>query len=328
MKAFVTGATGFVGSHLADLLLERGFEVRCAVRPTSSTKWLDGKPFELAITDFYSSESLEKAVEGCDYVFHVGGAVAGRNLEAFMRSNRDATRNLLEACAKAAPQLKRFVYVSSQTAAGPSPSADAPLDETAECHPITAYGKSKLAAEQEVHKFLGKIPFTIVRPPAVYGPRDPAILQIFQVVQKGLAAMMGFNKKYVSLVHSDDLVRGIADTVTTDKTINETYFVSSEEFYTWDKMMDIIRDAIGRKFVFKLHIPHSVVMTVAFFSEFFGKFAKNPPIFNLDKGRDFVQSYWICSVEKAKRDFNYKQTVSIERGINETIRWYKENHLL
>jgi nucleoside-diphosphate-sugar epimerase len=328
MKAFVTGATGFVGSHVADLLLERGFEVRCAVRASSSLQWLDGKPLELVKTDFNSIDSIKSAIKDCDYIFHVGGSVAARNLEEFMHSNRDTTRNLLTACEQSLPNLKRFVYVSSQTAVGPSPSADHPLDETAECHPITAYGKSKFAAEQEVHKFAGRIPFTIIRPPAVYGPRDPNMLQIFQIVNKGLATLIGFNKKFVSLVHSDDLVRGICDCITTDKTIGETYFVSSEEFYTWGSTMDIIKNAAGRKFVFKLHVPHSVVMTAAFFSEFFGRFAKKPPIFNLDKGRDFIQSYWICSVEKAKRDFNYKQNVSLERGMNETINWYKEHNLL
>ncbi len=324
MKVLVTGATGFIGSHIADALLEKGYEVRCTYRKTSNLRWLENKPFELVETDFFDVESLKKATQDVDYIIHSAGVVAARNLEGFLKGNRDATLNLLKAAEATAPNLKRFVHVSSQTAAGPAKSLDEPVTEDMTPHPITAYGKSKIAAEEAVKSFKNKFPYTIVRPTAVYGPRDVAIFQMFQVAQKGLGTLMGFDKKYLNLIHSDDCVRGTIQAMESDKAVNETYFIATEEIYNWPQIINAFKNAFDKKFFIKIRIPHFLIFTIAGLSEFFGRFSKKPPVFNIDKGRDFVQKYWICSVEKAKRDFGFEQKVSLEDGIKQTIDWYKE----
>ncbi len=243
-----------------------------------------------------------------------------------MKGNRDATKNLLEATIKSAPNIKRFLHVSSQTAAGPASSFANPITEDDECRPITAYGRSKKEGEDVVNSYQKELPITIIRPPAVYGPRDPAILQIFQLANKGLGTLIGFNQKYVNLIHSDDLVRGIIDSAFSENTINETYFVASEEIYNWHTIMDSIKSALNKKMFIKIRIPHLLVYSLAGLSEFFGQFSAKPPIFNFDKGRDFVQNYWTCSVEKAKNDFGFKQFVLLDDGLKSTINWYKQNN--
>lgn len=328
LKVLVTGATGFIGSHVADKLLAKGYEVRCIARRTSNLRWLEGKDIQIISASLGDKASLREAVAGVDYIYHVAGLTFARNFDEFIAGNRDATRNLLEVASEFAPNLKRFLFVSSQTVVGPSPSLDKPIDETTPCNPLTSYGKSKKAAEDVVLSFKGKIPFTIVRAPAVYGPRDTAIFDIFRTVKMGLGTMIGFNEKFISLIHSEDLSRGIIEAAESTKALDNIYFVSSEEFYTWKQLIDIIGNKMGKKFILKLRLPHSVVLTVAGISEFFGKFSSKPPVFNYEKGIDFIQTYWTCSTQKAINDFGYRQKMSIESGMEDTIKWYKENKWL
>lgn len=328
MKVLVTGATGFIGSHVADKLLAKGYYVRCIARKTSNLRWLDGKNFEIVEASLDNPESLIKAVEGVDYVYHVAGLTFARNYEEFLKGNRDATANLISVVEKHAPNIKRFLFVSSQTVAGPAKSLYEPVDETTPRNPITSYGRSKKEAEDVVLSYKDKIPFTIVRAPAVYGPRDTAIYDIFRTVKMGLGTMVGFRDKYISLIHSEDLSRGIIEAAESEKTKDEIYFVSSEEFYTWKQLINIIAEKMNKKFVLKIRLPHFIVLTVAAISEFLGKFSDKPPVFNYEKGIDFIQDYWICSTEKAKRDFGYRQMMSIEDGMQNTIEWYKQNKWL
>ena len=328
MRALVTGATGFIGSHLAELLLAKGYRVRCIYRKTSNLKWLKDKPFELIEATLSNPESLINVVKDVDYIFHSAGLVAAKNDEEFLKANRDGTKNLLEAAVNYAPKLKRFLLVSSQTAVGPSESLDNPVNENSPLHPITAYGRSKKAAEDEVQKYKDKFPITIVRPPAVYGPRDIGVYDIFKVVNKGLITLIGFQKKYISLINSWDLCDGIIMAAESDNTIGKAYFISSKRFYSWEEVMAIIKKELGKNHAFTLKIPHFLVLGIAGISEFFGKFSKKPPIFNFDKGRDFIQQYWTCSIENAEKDFAYSPKVSLEDGIRETIKWYKDNSWL
>jgi dihydroflavonol-4-reductase len=328
MRALVTGATGFIGSHLADFLLSKGFDVRCIIRKTSNLRWLKGKPVETVVAALNDKESIVKALEDVDYVFHVAGLTFARNEDEFMKGNSEGTKNLIEAVVENDQNIKRFLFVSSQTVAGPAKSINRPVTEDMPYNPLTAYGRSKKAAEEEVLKLKDKIPITVVRAPAVYGPRDTAIYSVFKTVKMGLGTMVGMKPKYLSLIHSSDLVRGIVDAALSENTIGEIYFVSSEEFYTWNELIPLIGRTLGMKFVLKIKLPHFLVLTVAGISEFLGKLSSKPPVFNYEKGIDFIQDFWICSVEKAKRDFGYSQEMSIEDGIRNTIEWYKANNWL
>jgi nucleoside-diphosphate-sugar epimerase len=325
MIAFITGATGFVGSFVAEELLRRGYTVRCLTRATSSLQWLEHLPVERAVGSLNDEASLAKAVEGADVIVHVAGLTAARNREEFFRGNHQGTQNLVNAALKSAPNLQRFLHLSSLTVSGPAASLSRPVLESDHCKPLTAYGESKKAAEDEVRALHGKLPFTIVRAPAVYGQRDTAIFDYFKAVSRGVAALIGFDDKRLSLIHVEDLARGCVDALESPQTVHETYFLADEPFYSWTEITDVTKRALEKKFVLTLRLPHFLVMGVAGVSEFFGKFSDKPPVFNYEKGLDFIQSYWIGSVEKAKQDFGYTSQVGLEQGIVKTLRWYKEH---
>ncbi len=323
MQALVTGATGFVGSHVAEHLLRRGYAVRCLTRATSSLRWLEKLDVRRVEGSLSDAESLRPAVRDADLIVHCAGLTAARDEAEFMRGNRDGTRNLLDAVRRENPPLKRFLHVSSMAVAGPATSLDTPRREDMPNDPITTYGRSKKAAE-EVVTATDDIPWTIVRPPAVYGPRDTAILSFFQTVNKGLVPLIGFDEKYVSLVYVDDLARGIIDAAESDNTRGRIYYVSSDEFYTWPQIGNVAAAALGRDSFRTLRLPHPLVKTIAGISGFFGRFAKKPPVLDFEKGRDIVQTYWICSTEKARRDFGYNQQWSLEDGIAATAKFYRD----
>ncbi len=328
MKALVTGASGFIGSQIVDYLLERGYEVSCTIRKTSNLRWLEGKPVKLIEAGLSDILALKQAVSGVDYVYHIAGLTAAKDYDTFLKANRDGTLNLLKAIEEVNPNLKRYLHCSSQTVCGPAESLNKPTTEDMPLKPITSYGKSKKAGEDEVVKFMDKFPITIVRPPAVYGPRDEDILGVFKAVNMGVGTLIGFSPKNISLIHSYDLARGIIEAAESDNTIGKAYFISSEKFYTWDQIMPIMKNALGKKFFIPIKIPHFLVLTIAGVSGFVGKFMKNPPVLNYEKGIDFIQENWICSVDRAKQDFAYSQQVSIEEGMKLTADWYKEHKWL
>ncbi|MFN8367603.1 MAG: NAD-dependent epimerase/dehydratase family protein [Candidatus Kapaibacterium sp.] len=327
MKVVVTGGNGFVGSHIVDVLLEKGYTVHCLVRQTSDLRWLEDKPVTLVEGSIYDSNSLQTAFKDAEYIIHVAGLTAARNEEEFMKGNKNGTENVLRAALLYQSTIKKFVHISSMAAVGPATSLQQPLDESTPFHPITPYGVSKHAAEVVVHTAMSKLPITVVRPPAVYGERDSAILSFFQTVNKHLAPLIGFTDKWVSLIHVRDLAIGTVQAMESDNTTGKTYFISSEEFYNWNQISQLTAKVLGKKCI-TLKIPHGIVMSLAYISEFFGRFSSKPPVFNYEKGKDIIQEYWICSVGNAKNDFNYRQTISLEQGIRQTTDWYKANKWL
>lgn len=323
MKILVTGATGFIGSHLVDYLIELGYDVKATIRKTSNLQWLKDKNIELVETNLNSLEDTSKAVRDVDYIYHIAGLVAAKNYREFLKANRDATETLLKACEIANPHLQRFVLVSSQTVAGPSSSLENPQTEDDIPTPITSYGKSKLEGEKVAISFMDKLPITIVRPPAVYGPRDTAIKDIFKLANKGIAPLVGLDDKFVSLIYIKDLIQGIVLAGESNISEGQIYFITSHQFYSWNEIMDTMKIALNKKRLLKIRIPNTLVLAIAGISDLFGRFSDKPPVFDYEKGIDFVQKYWICSPEKARRDLDFVSEISLEDGLTETAEWYK-----
>ena len=322
MKAFVTGATGFVGSHLVDRILSEGFEVTCLKRKSSNTRWLDGKNVSFVEGDLFSNNVLENALKDVDYIFHVAGDVKTKNEESYENSNSVATKNLIEIAYKVNPGLKKFVFISSQAVCGPTPG-DEPITEEYIPKPITAYGRTKRKAEKEVLKFRDKFPVVIIRPPAVYGPRATEILVYFKTYKKGLNSIIGFDDKYLSIVHVDDLVEGIFLAATKESRSGDIFFICSDQAYNWDEIGDAASLALNKKAV-KLRIPHFVVYTVGFLSEIFSVFSKNAPTLNLEKCKDITRKRWVCSNHKAKEVLGFRESFTLKDGFKQTADWYAE----
>ncbi|MFH0733462.1 MAG: NAD(P)-dependent oxidoreductase [bacterium] len=322
----VTGGSGFVGSHLVDLLLSKGHTVKCIIRNTSNTRWLDGKNVELINSGLYDKTKLKEILKDADYLFHIAGIVKAKSWEDYYKGNVETTKNLLEAVQESNTTIKRIIITSSLTATGPS-KIGKPNNESTTPNPITRYGKSKLEEEKLVATFIPKLPITIIRPPAVYGERDTEIYLIFKTYKGGLLPLIGFNKKEVSIVNAKDLVRGMYLAATSPKAVGQTYFIGSTEYYNWNEMGDCIAKGMNRKAI-TLRIPHFLVYTVGAVAEFFSWFSSKAATFNFEKARDFVQEAQTCDCSKAKNDFGYVSQIPLDKGMKETIEWYKSEKWL
>jgi len=320
--AVVTGANGFVGSHLVDNLLSKGLMVRCIVRKSSNLKWLDGKNLEIFDSGLFDKDGLRKAFKDANYIFHVAGVVKSKKKEGYFRGNVETTRNLLEVALENKSTIKRILIVSSQTVSGPSTQGN-PVNEESVCNPITTYGKSKLEEERLVLSYKDKLPITICRAPAVYGERDTEIFIYFQTFSKGLTTTIGFNKKELSLIHAVDLVEGFYLAAMSEKAKDKIYFIGSEKYYTWQEINSITSKVLNKKPII-LKVPHFLVYTIASFAQIFAMFSSKPATLNLEKAKDITQQYWTCDTSKAMKDFDYRQKISIEDGIKRTCDWYKE----
>lgn len=320
--AVVTGANGFVGSHLVDLLLEKGFNVKCIVRSSSNLQWLKNKPVELVNCGLNDTKKLEQVFKGAHYIYHIAGVVKSKKPEGYYEGNVAATRNLLEAALTARETLKKIVITGSLTATGPSPDGR-PVTEETPCNPITTYGKSKLAQEQLAASYMDRLPITICRAPAVYGERDTEIFIYFQAFSRGITTTIGFEKKLVSLIHAKDLVNGHYLAAISPNSKGQTYFITSDEVYTWQQIGEVTTKVMKKKPV-SIAVPHFAVYTIAAIAQFVSMFQKSAATLNIEKAKDITQFAWTCSSAKAREELGYRQQLSLEKGIAATVAWYKE----
>ncbi|MGE5496948.1 MAG: NAD-dependent epimerase/dehydratase family protein [Syntrophothermus sp.] len=320
--AVVTGANGFVGSHLVDLLLEKGHKVRCITRRSSNLKWLSGKGVEIIDCGLFDRKGLEAAFRGAEYIYHVAGVVKSKTQEGYFQGNVETTRTILEAALTSRETLKKIVIVSSQTACGPSLNGIHVNEET-EPHPLTTYGRSKLEEEKVAKTYMDRLPITICRAPAVYGERDTEIFIFFQTFNRGLMTRVGLKDKQISLIHVMDLVEGFYLAAVKDVSACKTYFISSEKYYNWEEIGKVTSSVLGKKPVL-VKVPHFLVYTIAAIAQFFAMFSPKPATLNLEKARDLVQEAWTCDTSKAVKELDYRQKISIEEGIKRTCNWYKQ----
>jgi dihydroflavonol-4-reductase len=322
LTAVVTGASGFVGSHLADLLIEKNYKVRCIVRKTSSLKWLEGKNVEVHICELTDKQGLRKIFDGADYIYHVAGVVKSKKPGGYFKGNVDTTKVLLEVALEYKENIKRFLVVSSQTSSGPS-NINQPVNEEEPCKPITTYGRSKLAQEELAKSFMDKFPVTICKVAAVYGERDTEIFIFFQTFSKGLMTSIGLHDKQVSLLHVTDVARGLYLAATSEKSKGQSYFITSEKYYTWKEVGNVTSKVMNKK-PFKVKVPHFIVYTIAAIAQFFSLFSSKAATLNIEKGKDITRPAWISDYRKAYNDFGFKQEISLEEGVKRTVEWYKK----
>jgi nucleoside-diphosphate-sugar epimerase len=331
MRSLVTGATGFIGSILVDHLIKRTHKqvdegdsrIYCLVRQTSSLIWLNDLPVELIYGDLFADEALVSVLPEVTHVFHLAGVTKARASEEYFRANGEATRHLLQLCARHARKLSRFVYVSSQAAAGPSPDGHLVAEEEPP-KPISIYGRSKLAGEAACQEFREDLPFTIIRPPVVYGPREKDLYQYFKQVKMGIRLRLGSHERKISLIHVNDLVSGILIASEHPQAIGETYFLTNPRPYDWSALGQAIAAAMQRRAI-GITVPEWIVPAVAAISELGAKITGKPALLNFDKVREMRQYYWICSGEKARQQLGFVPALLVEEGLQNTWRWYREN---
>ena len=272
--------------------------------------------------DLLNPASILKCTKDTEYIIHIAGITKAKHKSEFITGNITTTHNLLSAASQS-KNLKKFCYISSLTAVGPSPTG-VPLSETAHCHPITAYGKSKLEAERLCKCYSGKMPIVIIRPPAVFGPRDTDILEIFKWVSHGLKPILGSSAKTLSLVYAPDLAKGIVQATFDDRTIGETYNIADPTIFTFASIIDYLSTLIHKRTI-QVHLPKGLVYSMAGIMQFVTFLGKKPAVLNIEKARDLLQTHWVCDPRKIQEHIGFQTSTSIYDGVSKTFQWYKEN---
>lgn len=320
-KALITGASGFIGSNLRDALLAAGADV-VAIRRPSSPPPKKGRSIVAEYDDVPRLTALMRE-EKPDWVFHVAGATNGVTYEDFQRANVMPTRNLLAALLEGHRDVKRFVHVSSLSSYGPA-QKDRPLVETEPRRPIEHYGKSKLEAEQVVEAVGDSLPWTIIRPSGVYGPRDAEFGILFREIARGRNIFFGNRDRWFSLVYVDDCVRAIVECALSDAARGKGYFLDDGRPINWETFQGLIIEAVGKK-PFTIDVPGFVLPVAAWGGEILAKLDGKPRLFNRQKLVMGIQDAWTSSSEAARQDFGWVAEVDVEEGIRRTLAYYREH---
>jgi dihydroflavonol-4-reductase len=325
-RALVTGGTGFVGSHLVELLLRKGYDVTCLVRDPARLQWLTGLDVRIARGDCTQPASLVSAVRDASFVIHLAGLTKATRTRDYYAVNHIGTRNLLEACAQHNHSIKKFVLVSSLAAAGPSPDGT-PVKTGDVTRPLTDYGKSKVLAEEETLKYKDSFPVIILRPSAVYGPRDRDMFELFRWAKRGLTIEITGGERYINPCYVGDLATALllaAEKITPSGGI---YFVAENRAYSWTEFKAALLMSGGVK-ARTIKIPYAAAYLIGIASEFGSLFSSRPALTNRQKVTEAAQKYWICDTTKTENELGFKSGYPLRRGLEITWQWYRDNNWL
>ncbi len=316
----MTGASGFVGSHVAEALVRRGWDVRALVRPTSSRRWLEGLPVEYAVADVRRAAELEAACRGCHAVVHAAGITNARRPQEYFDVNAEGTERVWRAAASAG--VRRLLLVSSLAAAGPS-RGPRPQNESAPPRPVSAYGESKLAGERIVLEAAarGDMEAVVVRPPTVYGPRDADVLILILAARRGLFPMVTSGRREVSVVHALDLAEGMRLAIEKAPS-GAVYYFTDGVVQTLPEVGETIARALGRR-VRRIPVPAALLWGAALGGEIWNRLRPSPAALNLERAKQLSQDAWTADDQRARRELGYRSEYDLERGMRETIEWYR-----
>ncbi len=324
----VTGSTGFIGARVLCFLAEEGVKARIFLRMESTVSDLP-EGVEVVRGSFSDPESLKRAVRGVDRIVHLAGVTKALDEMAFDAGNVMPLQNLLDAVRKHNPALKRFLYVSSLTAAGPSLEGICGVRESDPPHPVSAYGRSKLRAETLCLEYAAQIPVTVVRPPAVYGPGDKDVLQVFLMLSKGLFVSAGAaERQRFSMIYVDDLVAGVMMAARNERAVGRIYYITSPRSWSWDDVIAAAKPALGFRKLIRISLPQPMVFFVGMVAGAVGTLRGVPVLINRDKANELVQDYWVCSPEQAELELGFTAGTTLDDGVAKTIAWYQRNRWL
>jgi nucleoside-diphosphate-sugar epimerase len=329
MKALVTGATGFVGGHLVEALLRAGSEVTALTRSPAKAALLDRLGVRQVRGDLEDRSALSQAVQGQNVVFHVAGLIAARDEAEFLRANRGGTANLLEALraewqGRRAAAPPRVVHVSSMAAAGPS-EPGRPLTGAERPAPVSSYGRSKLAGEEILRA--SDLPWTIVRPPMVYGPRDTEVLKVFRLARLGVVPVFGPGTQELSAIYAADLAAALIAAGTSDTAIGQTYYACHAEVFSSTQFVEAVGQALEparRRPVRTIPLPRWLAGGALSITEATARLTGRATILTPDKANEFFQPAWAADPGPLMRDTGWKPASDLAAGLTATARWYRE----
>lgn len=320
MKTLVTGATGFVGSHLVQQLLERGHEVSALVRSPERAAPLGARGVRLIAGDLASVDAIAEAVAEQDVIYHAAAMTGARNEAEFLAANRDGTSRMIEAAVHAA--VPRFVHISSAAAGGPSSSGVPRTGLQEPDAPVTMYGRSKLAAEHMVRD--APLGWTILRPPAVYGPADSTnFLDVFRTARRlGIAPVFGDGSQQLSLVHVTDLAAAAIAAGENPATSGQLYYVNHPEVVTSRELVEAIGHAVDRR-MRVVPLPHWITRNALRVTGAWAHLLDRKTILHADKVHEFVQPAWTGDPSRFMADTGWAPRFDLALGLRDTAAWYR-----
>jgi nucleoside-diphosphate-sugar epimerase len=323
VKVLVTGATGFLGGHVAERLAARGDAVRALVRKTSNVKHLETlRGVELFEGSVEQAGRVKEAVDGVDAVVHCAGIVKARSGDEFFTVNVGGTSNLVDAARQRGKSLKRFVHVSSLEAVGPSDDGK-PVPHDQE-NPVTAYGRSKLAAEKVVLSAKDDIGVTILRPSGIYGPRDVEVLELIKPVKRGLFPVVNGGRSKGVWVYATDCADACIRAIDADVPSGRTYFVDDGcGAIDANTMFADFERALGKK-AMRASLPTPLFMAVARGVEIVGRARGKAVMLTREKASMLLQD-WVCSSEATRQELGWTPQVPWREGVTKAVAWYRAN---
>lgn len=322
-KILITGANGFIGGYLVDEAISQGLEVFAGVRKESNHASLKEKKLQIIYMDFDDEQLLVDLLQNhkFHYIIHNAGITKSPDRNQFHEVNVNLLVKLTNAIQKSGITLKKFVYISSLAAFGPADHLpNKTITEDSVPKPVTEYGRSKLAAEQYL-KEKTQLPYIIIRPTAVYGPKDKEFLSVFQMVMNRINLQPGLKTQYLTLIFIKDLA-GVILKATLSPYTKTAYFINDGSLYSSDHFVRIIKRTLNKK-TLNIKVPLFLVKIITFIMENFSKLIGEYSILNTDKVHELEARYWNCDASKVSTELNYAIQYTLEEGVKETADWYQ-----
>lgn len=330
-KILITGASGFIGSFIVEEALAKGFETWAAVRGSSSRKYLQDERIHFIELDFSSEDKLRAQLgrHQFDYIVHAAGATKCLHSYDFFRTNTNGTVNFVKAIHALQMPVEKFVYLSSLSIFG-AIKEEQPYQEITDQDtpkPNTYYGKSKLIAEKRLKDLAGTMPYVILRPTGVYGPREKDYFLMAKSIKGHTDFAVGYQQQDITFVYVKDVVQAVFLSLTKGEN-GKAYFLSDGKVYQSSTFSNLIRKALGNPWWIRITAPIAVLRIVTFFGDILGKVTGKMTALNNDKYQILKQRNWRCDITPAINELGYKPNYDLTRGVEETIAWYKENKWL
>ncbi len=333
-RILITGASGFIGSFLVEKALQKGYEVWAGIRKSSSREYLQDSRIQFIDLNFGDKNRLKNQLTEFvnehgkfDYVIHNAGVTKCLNSADFDRVNFQYTANLIDALKETDSIPKKFVLMSSLSAFGLGDEINyTPIKLSDTPHPNTAYGISKLKAEKYLENTSG-FPYIILRPTGVYGPREKDYFLMIKTVKSGLDVGAGFKPQHLTFIYVADLVEA-AFLALESNVENKAYFVADGDVYTDKEYTALVKEVIGKKHVLSLKVPLWLLKGISVIAESISKVNKKPSTLNRDKYKIMKQRNWECDITPLINDLGFSARYNLKKGLEESVKWYKENSWL
>ena len=331
MKILITGASGFIGSFIVEEALKQGFETWAAVRKSSSKEYLQDERIHFIELNLSSKAQLIEQLRPhqFDYVVHAAGVTKCLNKADFRRINTEGTKNLVDALLDLQMPLKRFVFLSSLSVFG-AIKEQLPYDEIREDDtpkPNTEYGRSKLEAERYIDSIGSRLPYTILRPTGVYGPREKDYFMMAKSIKQHIDFAVGYQRQDITFVYVTDVVQAVFLALEKGET-GRKYFLSDGQVYQSTTFSDLIHEELGRPWWLRITAPVWVLRVVTFFGEYIGHMTGKVTALNNDKYNILRQRNWRCDIEPTRHELGFEPKVQLKEGVKTTIQWYKDHKWL